>query len=210
MVLCQEGRSAATSPMYVLINWEIFKGNTETVFVASLPQTYLAFVLAELTVEELFLWSSIGHVGDMACPSQLCHAHNCDDVGGVCLPQNLRVGDFNAWAISQPCLTPRVGKLEDLRWIFCPQGSHFVMELEEYCSQFAGAAKFLHDLPNPFPTDHVEALVRSINVVKRTQSYLTHFSCSWRVAKIMSLVPRPSQTPHWLSKSLAQGMPGSG
>ena len=48
---------------------------------------------------------------------------------------------------------------------FCPQGGHFVVERAEYFNPFAGAAKFLHNLPNPYPTDHVEAEVMYINVV---------------------------------------------
>ena len=45
------------------------------------------------------------------------------------------------------------------------------------------------------------ALVKSINVMKRSSYWYWHFSCSWRATKITSTVPRPLRKPHWLSVS---------
>ena len=54
----------------------VFIGDIETVFVASLPPTYIAFVLAELTIERVVLRLSIEDAVDVACPSQQCFAHS--------------------------------------------------------------------------------------------------------------------------------------
>ena len=45
------------------------------------------------------------------------------------------------------------------------------------------------------------ALVKSMNVIKKSSYSSWHFSCSWRAEKIMSTVPRPPRKPHCLSGS---------
>ena len=66
---------------------------------------------------------------------------------------------------------------------------------------FLGQPDFSIISHSPFLQTVSNALVKSMNVMKRSSYCSWHFSCSWRAAKIMSTVPRPPRKPHWLSGS---------
>ena len=70
------------------------------------------------------------------------------------------------------------------------------------CNWRTSAVNFLGQ-PNVFIICHSpslqtvsNALVKSMNVMKRSSYCYWHFSCSWRATKIMSTVPRPPRKPH--------------
>ena len=63
---------------------------------------------------------------------------------------------------------------------------------------FLGQPNFSGICHSPSLQTVSNALVKSMNVMKRLSYCSWHFSCSWRAAKIMSTVPRPPRKQHWL------------
>ena len=103
---------------------------------------------------------------------------------------------------TQPCFTPFVtgkggeGSLSSRTCASIPPWSCRTTWIN-----LSGQPNLLMIFQRPSPLTVSNVLVRSTNVVYMSTFCSWYFSCSWRAANIISVVPRSFLNPHWLSGS---------
>lgn len=77
-------------------------------------------------------------------------------------------------------------------------GHHAIMELTDKCDKLGWAAKFSHDFTESILTNCIKSLGLTNEGHVEITTLFFYLSWSRQAAKIMSVVPRPVQKPHWL------------
>ena len=124
--------------------------------------------------------------------------------GEVSLKASIRIAENNrlnsVGARTQPCFTPFfTGNGSEA----FPSSSTRAMIPSWNCltifTSLSGQPNLDMIFHNPSLLTVSNAFVRSTNVMYRSWCCSMLFSCSWRAAKTISMVPRPAWNPHWLS-----------